>query len=489
MLDPTELRLYRSDSEIVRFAQAEGYLQVVDNHALLLVEEARRPGDARRRRAARAAAARPSPSSRRPARTPSGAASPSATSAAGRRSCGSPSRAELTELGRVRRHADERVLAERLIGYETSRPEELVAAAGFVKGWLESRDIEVVEHDHNGLPVLVAEVGARRADAPCVVFHGHLDVVPGRPEQFQPRVEGDRLIGRGAYDMKGGLAAMMCALRDVAEQDRVRVRFVCVPDEESEELDERSTDAVVAARARRRLRDHRRADRHAHRRRGQGRAGDADRRPRARRAQLDAVARRQRRAQGDRRVPRDRDAAVQPRVLGDVRPPVDQPRADRRAATRSTRSPTAARWPSTSATCPARTPGRSSRRCAPIPEIEVERTFIHPPRRRLPAQSLRAGAARGRRALDARRGDVSVGRDGASDAASFIEAGIPAVEFGPAGGGHHGPDEWVSLSSLARYRRALADFVRALPELAGAVASRGRRRTGAGLTAIEGGLA
>ena len=36
---------------------------------------------------------------------------------------------------------------------------------------------------------------------------------------------------------------------------------------------------------------------------------------------------------------------------------------------------------------------------------------------------------------------------------SFIEAGIPAVEFGPAGAGHHGPDEWVSLSSLARYRR------------------------------------
>ena len=59
---------------------------------------------------------------------------------------------------------------------------------------------------------------------------------------------------------------------------------------------------------------------------------------------------------------------------------------------------------------------------------------------------------------------MSVGRDGASDAASFIEAGIPAVEFGPAGGGHHGPDEWVSLSSLASYRRALADFVRALPD-------------------------
>jgi F-type H+-transporting ATPase subunit epsilon len=45
MLDPTELRLYRSDSEVVRFAQAEGYMQVGDNRALLLVEEAHAPGD------------------------------------------------------------------------------------------------------------------------------------------------------------------------------------------------------------------------------------------------------------------------------------------------------------------------------------------------------------------------------------------------------------------------------------------------------------
>ncbi len=43
MLEPTELRLYRSETEIVRYAQAEGYLQFVDNHALLLVEEALAP--------------------------------------------------------------------------------------------------------------------------------------------------------------------------------------------------------------------------------------------------------------------------------------------------------------------------------------------------------------------------------------------------------------------------------------------------------------
>jgi F-type H+-transporting ATPase subunit epsilon len=42
-LEPTELRLYRSDSEIVRFAQAEGYLQFAENRALVLVEEAIEP--------------------------------------------------------------------------------------------------------------------------------------------------------------------------------------------------------------------------------------------------------------------------------------------------------------------------------------------------------------------------------------------------------------------------------------------------------------
>ena len=72
MLEPTELRLYRSETEIVRFAQAEGYLQFAENRALVLVEEALAPEAARprgacetqlvrgprRRRARRARAAR-----------------------------------------------------------------------------------------------------------------------------------------------------------------------------------------------------------------------------------------------------------------------------------------------------------------------------------------------------------------------------------------------------------------------------------------------
>ena len=45
ILEPTELRLYKSGSDVVRFAQGEGYLQVVNNQALVLVEEAIAPDD------------------------------------------------------------------------------------------------------------------------------------------------------------------------------------------------------------------------------------------------------------------------------------------------------------------------------------------------------------------------------------------------------------------------------------------------------------
>src|SRR4029077_8818888 len=73
-------------------------------------------------------------------------------------------------------------------------------------------------------------------------------------------------------------------------------------------------------------------------------------------------------------------------------------------------------------------------------------------------RALRASAA------EAQHGEpMSVGRDGASDAVSFLRVGVPAVEFGPVGAGHHGPEEWVSISSLETYREALDSFLRSIP--------------------------
>src|SRR5205085_6695138 len=98
-----------------------------------------------------------------------------------------------------------------------------------------------------------------------------------------------------------------------------------------------------------------------------------------------------------------------------------------------------------------------------INECEVTKTFIFPPvsvsRANPYVRALRDAVSRAIPDQEV----MSVGRDGASDAVAFMAAGIPAVEFGPDGAGHHGPEEWVSVSSMARYRRALVSFVRTLP--------------------------
>ncbi len=88
---------------------------------------------------------------------------------------------------------------------------ELLEAAGFVVERLKFGDVD--------------NLWARRGrGAPALVFAGHTDVVPtGPPEQwdvdpFAGTVLGDRLIGRGAADMKGSLAAMINACRRFAER-------------------------------------------------------------------------------------------------------------------------------------------------------------------------------------------------------------------------------------------------------------------------------
>jgi succinyl-diaminopimelate desuccinylase len=57
---------------------------------------------------------------------------------------------------------------------------------------------------------------------------------------------------------------------------------------------------------------------------------------------------------------------------------------------------------------------------------------------------------------------VGLGRHGASDVVYFQRAGVPGVEFGPVGGGHHGPEEFVVSSSLETYRQMLVQFVQIL---------------------------
>lgn len=98
----------------------------------------------------------------------------------------------------------------------------------------------------NDRPSLVA-VGPGHADVPTVVLNGHLDTVGvnGMAAPFEPRIHGDRLIGRGAADMKGGIAAIVAAAEAlVAREAPVRPVLALVADEEDASV---GSEAVIAA--------------------------------------------------------------------------------------------------------------------------------------------------------------------------------------------------------------------------------------------------
>ena len=94
MLQPADLRLHMSESEVKHFAQGEGYLQVHANHALVLVEDCFEPEQidrAEQEERLRKARGGDRRGARRPPTSPAPATSRRcATSAAPRRSCASP---------------------------------------------------------------------------------------------------------------------------------------------------------------------------------------------------------------------------------------------------------------------------------------------------------------------------------------------------------------------------------------------------------------
>ncbi|WP_426512365.1 M20 family metallopeptidase [Dactylosporangium sp. McL0621] len=97
-----------------------------------------------------------------------------------------------------------------------------------------------------GRPSLVA-VPPGPAAGPALVLNGHLDTVgvAGMPEPFAPRLDGDRLFGRGAADMKGGVAAIVAAAEHlVATNAPVRPVLALVADEEDASL---GSEAVIDA--------------------------------------------------------------------------------------------------------------------------------------------------------------------------------------------------------------------------------------------------
>lgn len=119
--------------------------------------------------------------------------------------------------------ADVLDLARSLVRIDSENPPgEEAACARFVHDWLAERgvDVELVAEPIPDRPQVAAPVGA---GDPTLVLNGHLDVVPADDpaewarNPYGATVEGGRLYGRGAADMKSDLDVAMVALLELRE--------------------------------------------------------------------------------------------------------------------------------------------------------------------------------------------------------------------------------------------------------------------------------
>ena len=367
------------------------------------------------------------------------------------------------DLAVVENKTEVLALTRQLVRYRSYTPGVAQSTMDFINGWFGARGLETTRYGGVGpkgeLTSLVVRVGSGE---PKILLHGHVDVVPGEEGQFEAREEREELYGRGVYDMKGALAAMMYAVEDLrALGPEATVELLIVPDEESEHGGPTGAEILI----------------------GQGHVGDFL-------------------ITGE---PTDFHIGTQAKGVLDLRVTLrgksahgSQPWLGKNAALlayehyrRVLELPFATErsdlfpYPSVNLAriiggdvlnrvpdrctydldiryLPEQDPEEITRQIRSIDlPAEARVLFAHEPTyvsRDSPfVNALREVAAR-----HFHGSPDGVGRHGASDIVFFQRAGVPGVEFGPVGGGHHGPREFVVADSLETYRQMLVQFVQIL---------------------------
>jgi succinyl-diaminopimelate desuccinylase len=112
------------------------------------------------------------------------------------------------------------------------QPDQLQAVIDYAERYARAvPGVAVHRAESQGKPSLI--VTLRETHAPAVMLNAHLDVVPARPEQFQPIVRDGRIYGRASQDMKGSGAVLLRLLKDLAVlPEPPDVGFMFVSDEE-----------------------------------------------------------------------------------------------------------------------------------------------------------------------------------------------------------------------------------------------------------------
>lgn len=119
----------------------------------------------------------------------------------------------------------------KLIRFRTVNKVEINKAIDFIHGYLLENGIVAKIHENLGYKILLAEVGNGSKE---VVLNGHIDVVDGKKNQFEPMEKDGKLFGRGSYDMLGSLAVFINLLIRIKQEDlNIKVSLMIVPTEET----------------------------------------------------------------------------------------------------------------------------------------------------------------------------------------------------------------------------------------------------------------
>lgn len=112
------------------------------------------------------------------------------------------------------------------------RPNQVAAVMDYAASYLDAGPgLFIHRSESRGKPAIVAAL--RDTPTPALILNGHLDVIAAPPEMFEPEVRDNRIYGRGSYDMKGGVAVLLRLLSEFAHHEpRPDVAVQFVSDEE-----------------------------------------------------------------------------------------------------------------------------------------------------------------------------------------------------------------------------------------------------------------
>ncbi|MEU4237206.1 M20/M25/M40 family metallo-hydrolase [Actinoplanes sp. NPDC026619] len=288
-----------------------------------------------------------------------------------------------------------------------------------------------------------------------VILNAHLDVVPAPPSGFVPRLEGDRLHGRGAHDMKAAAIVLTDVFRELAAELPYPIALQLVTDEEVGGADGTAHQLAEGVRADFVIIGEQSNLRVVTESKGicqvrlttTGRAAHAAYPWLGRNAVLmltDAVA---------------RLLAAYPVPATEAwRTTVNVARLEtpNRAYNQVPAEATAwldIRYPPSDPDFAGRTAEEVAMHLSRVAGVETTVDSIGPPHHADPAGPFV-------RALRAAAGTTLLRKHGAADARHYHALGIDAVIFGPGGDGQHGPAEYVDIPTLRPYHDALVTFLR-----------------------------